>query len=229
MSKNSLNKKVATSNLKKAAAMSAALAAIPAADAAIQYSGALNIVLSGGASPNSQVEYELDFNGDAQVDARIFQANLNAGQSHFAQINIANPGLPANNGVHEVDIGGSNFQIKQMMMGEVINSGLFFDNGSNYLRVSHTGGQYGVFSGIGIAGLRFENAMSTSLYGWVKLDVANDGSSITILGHAYEDSGNSIVAGAIPEPSQVATGLGLLALGAAGIRESRRRKQEKVS
>ncbi|MGA3024786.1 MAG: PEP-CTERM sorting domain-containing protein [Bryobacteraceae bacterium] len=64
-------------------------------------------------------------------------------------------------------------------------------------------------------------------YGWILLsDFVSDtnGPDLTILGYAYDTSGNKIPAGdtGVPEPSTLAmAGLGALALGAAGVRRWR--------
>ena len=69
-----------------------------------------------------------------------------------------------------------------------------------------------------------------NLYGWARTTLNDDGSfdgvsNFTIHEWAYEDSGSSILVGAggavIPEPTSAS--LGLLALGAAGLRRWRKR------
>jgi len=72
-------------------------------------------------------------------------------------------------------------------------------------------------------------------YGWLKIQVMNNGRGVpTIVNFEqgtdglYGQIGDSTVVtdgvSAIPEPASVASGLGLLALGAAGVREMRRRR-----
>lgn len=65
-------------------------------------------------------------------------------------------------------------------------------------------------------------------YGWAEItfyDSTNPaGIGATIHRWAYEDDGSSIQVGAIPEPAGTSTGLGILALGAAGLRRWRRRR-----
>jgi len=66
------------------------------------------------------------------------------------------------------------------------------------------------------------------LFGWAKVTIT-DGSngSMTVSEWAYDSTGASIEVGqtsAIPEPASVAAGLGLLALGAAGLRRWRQQK-----
>lgn len=61
-------------------------------------------------------------------------------------------------------------------------------------------------------GLKFQLASGgPTYYGWAGVDITNatDLSGV-VTGYAYDDSGNAIAAGAVPEP----TGLALLALGA---------------
>ena len=68
----------------------------------------------------------------------------------------------------------------------------------------------------------FDKESGGKVYGWIKIERLSR-SSGKIIDWAYEDSGNPIVAGntgPVPEP---ATGLALLALGAAGIAAYRRR------
>ena len=86
----------------------------------------------------------------------------------------------------------------------------------------------------GYAGFRIQNeANGTTNYGWVRVTVTNDQenlpSSITINEWAYEDSPGTPIPAGIPEPSEIGLGLGLLALGAAGIRRHRKLKNKKGS
>ena len=62
-------------------------------------------------------------------------------------------------------------------------------------------------------------AAGSTVYGWIEVERV-DKNSGKILGWAYEDSGDSIQAGAVPEPNAFA----LLALGAAGLGTLRRRR-----
>jgi len=75
--------------------------------------------------------------------------------------------------------------------------------------------------------------IATNEYGWLRIKVTNDayGAPITVAVVAAQDGllgqvGDSSLRtpSAIPEPADVASGLGLLALGAAGVRELRRRR-----
>lgn len=88
-------------------------------------------------------------------------------------------------------------------------------------------GQFDV-SGVRYMGVRFDIGGNLH-YGWVGLDLAPDLTSLTITEVAYNDTpGQGIFTGTeIPEPGHAAVGLGLLALGAAGVLRHRRQRAEK--
>lgn len=82
----------------------------------------------------------------------------------------------------------------------------------------------------GILGFTF-NPDGTQLYGWadVTFSVGGTYGLATVNEWAYDSTGSSILAGqtvvaAVPEPATAATGLALLALGAAGLRRKRRKQ-----
>ncbi len=77
-------------------------------------------------------------------------------------------------------------------------------------------------SGSGILGFRYNDG-SQDNYGWA--NVTWDIFSISINVPYWSDTG-SIEAGQVPEPAQVAVGLGALALGAAGLRRWRNGKSK---
>lgn len=75
--------------------------------------------------------------------------------------------------------------------------------------------------GIHFAGFRFHNELSgADNYGWLKLNTAaGNGFPASLLGYAYEDGGNALLAGQIPEPAAPP----LLALGLLTATARRRR------
>ncbi|HWL53396.1 MAG TPA: PEP-CTERM sorting domain-containing protein [Chthoniobacteraceae bacterium] len=76
----------------------------------------------------------------------------------------------------------------------------------------------------GYAGLQFTNSVTSEInYGWALITHGVD-DSLTLVSFAYDSSGASIVAGAIPEPSAWALILGGGTLAAAACRKRRRTK-----
>lgn len=82
------------------------------------------------------------------------------------------------------------------------------------IMASYDVGTQGFFGGLtAYLGVRFQNGVDPH-YGWIKLEVDRIAGAANILGYAYElRPGESILAGAVPDPSTIA----LLAIGAAGI------------
>ncbi|WOO39818.1 hypothetical protein [Rubellicoccus peritrichatus] len=90
----------------------------------------------------------------------------------------------------------------------------------------------GFTSGVaGYMGFRLppEDMGGNTRLGWAEVTFYDDtnpsGIGVTVHRWAFEDDGSSIQVGAIPEPTAVATGLGALAMGAAGLRRWRKQKQ----
>ena len=85
---------------------------------------------------------------------------------------------------------------------------------------------YDFYGATGFAGVQF-NIAGQPHYAWLRLALSPLGDSLTIVDWAYEDQANTpIAAGAVatPEPGSGALmGLGLLALGARGVRHRRKR------
>lgn len=110
-----------------------------------------------------------------------------------------------------------------------LGAGTTIGNGSSFLfggvTTMSANGIYGPWAGTtsGFIGLQFQGSNGTSLFGWMRVEVI-DSVSARVTGFAYETSGGSIQAGAIPEPSTLA--LSFLAFGAAGVGYLRRRRKE---
>jgi hypothetical protein len=115
-----------------------------------------------------------------------------------------------------------------LKFGTPINASSYFDwNG----RLAYT--YYGYPSGgdwlgkKGYLGLQFQDADAATHYGWAKLEVPGDLSSLILYGFAYEtDIDTPILAGAgDPSPVPLPSSLALLASGAAGLLAYRRMKR----
>jgi len=86
------------------------------------------------------------------------------------------------------------------------------------------GASGGLHSGTQYVGFKFLLGSQTD-YGWASITISSH--NITFNNWAYETSGAAIAAGAVPEPANAAAGLGLLALGAAGVSAYKRRRLNK--
>lgn len=119
---------------------------------------------------------------------------------------------------------GANDRMIRFLTNETIGVGSTFKTNWSYLdRPGWTTAESAWATGLdgtsGYVGFSFENA-GTVNYGWLAVTY-NDASQTLVIGDfAYENSGASIAAGAIPEPSS----LGLLVLGASGLLARRRRQ-----
>jgi hypothetical protein len=97
-------------------------------------------------------------------------------------------------------------------------------NSSINIQSFYNGNNFGGTNANGYIGVKFN---SSGYYGWIQyqgtFNAATETYSVKIVDWAYDDTGASIQAGAVPEP----TGLGLLALGAlTGASRWRRRREE---
>jgi hypothetical protein len=85
----------------------------------------------------------------------------------------------------------------------------------------------------GYVGLKFASGGGETVFGWAKVSIVGDvtnpnfpAAEIHVDGFAYATDGTPITAGQVPEPtSGTLSALGLLAMGAAGVAERRRRKK----
>jgi MYXO-CTERM domain-containing protein len=102
-----------------------------------------------------------------------------------------------------------------------------FTVGTSFAILLNSSSSNGWLGNTGYIGFRLPGSPAT--YGWVELEVDPTGTSVTILGWSPQsaDNGvtkNSLAASGTPEPA--AAGLGLLALGAAGVLRHKRRRRD---
>lgn len=214
-----------------AAAGAALLAAAPA-DAAIQYSGVVDVRVS-----NNNSAF-IDIDGDATNDLNFWHTDLHFFNSSWNDIGdiqykryVSGDGFSNLNGVSFVNTYGWPSNLAQ---------GLIIDGSNNWANNNGTllkklvveRYSYGTlfntrifysgnFMSQGYLGIRFDPGDGAK-YGWIHVATAAS-DRYTIDGWAYDDSGQSIVAGqttVVPEP----TGIALFAAGAATIMARRRRK-----
>ncbi|ADE53165.1 hypothetical protein [Coraliomargarita akajimensis] len=153
----------------------------------------------------SNVGWDIDDDGTDDANFRVFNT--------FNDLDV-------------VDANGANFggvvagnDLVNQSTGYVVSASRAFDGSITFLYSGAFRDLSGWTSGVsGYFGFRFDSGGTK--YGWAQATVtANSG--VTITEWAYEDSGASIEVGVVPEPAGAATGLGLLALGAAGVRRWR--------
>jgi hypothetical protein len=78
----------------------------------------------------------------------------------------------------------------------------------------------------GYFGFKFTNSGNTH-YGWAEMTLSTNSLQVTINEAWYNDTpdGSVVVGAAVPEPAEVGLGLGVLALGAAGLRRMRQARK----
>ncbi|MDF3130869.1 hypothetical protein P0Y35_16780 [Kiritimatiellaeota bacterium B1221] len=110
-------------------------------------------------------------------------------------------------------VGATNYA-KNFDAGDVISSSLDFNTSNTLLNFSDgiNDAEWAVGSS-GYLGLRMD-LDSGEYYGWAEIEYPTD-SSLVLKDFAYEDTGASIIAGAIPEPNTMALILSILAGSAA--------------
>jgi hypothetical protein len=198
------------------------------AQAAIQWSGPLSLSgneiafsmdgFTAAASQNTTADFQLD-SKPAKLKAGVVPQSMGAGvafdtrQGQF--IPITNYALKLSNGATI----GSNLNFSGQ------NSYNYFNNfypGNDPVPPGAMNGDW-TPGDQGFLGLTFQIGGNT-FYGWADISLNNlNGNApgvFTLHGLAYEDSGGSITAGAVPEPSTIA----LLVAGAAGVLALKRRK-----
>jgi hypothetical protein len=179
-------------------------------DAAIVYSGAVNINIP---TSTSGVYVNVVTGANATSPSGAPGWDLNPWSS--TTLSFFNPAAPSG-GVYVLT--GTN--VANLPAGTTIDGGSTYGSGS----AATTGAQPFVLnSSNNLVGFRFQNeaAGNQTQYGWMRISLAAtlNGQPRAIVEYAYEDTGAGIGAGVVPAPGSLA----LLALGAAGL-VGRRRK-----
>jgi MYXO-CTERM domain-containing protein len=191
----------------------AALFAVSSLDAGIVTNTALELQGFTIDTTNDSHSWNIDGTGDAELELRgIFST---VGMKDFA----------AGFGVATEMTSLRNFGQSQYVLSDNLNAA------TNAIYSVLYSGLIGYANGFtsgasGYIGFQFKPE-DTTLYGWAEVILTDSPSlSFRVVQWAYEDLGANIKTGdtgaAIPEPAGAATGLGLLALGAAGVRRMRR-------
>ncbi len=171
-------------------------------------------------TPNTSVNWDID--GGGVSDFTFY--NGSAARIYALRVPVSNGG---NAWVQFTGSFGSN--LRAVPANFTIGPGGVFQHASAALfTVSHAvPSQGGLHFGTEYVGFKFLITGQTH-YGWANITLGDQ--NLTVNDWAYESSPNTaIAASAVPEPAQSAAGLGLLALGAAGVATFKRRAKAKVA
>ncbi|WOO39811.1 hypothetical protein [Rubellicoccus peritrichatus] len=179
----------------------------------------VDLGLSGGIAGNGNGTFDWDIDGEGGREIRVYSF-LN----RFVDLFNGGNGF----GIRAV-APGNREDILNLGLSNYVNAGsaVFNAEALTVLLDGNIRNATGFTSGeSGYIGFQFRPA-GTTLYGWAEVILTEGGDTGTfeIVQWAYEDTGANIQTGAVPEPAAVATGLGVLALGAAGLRRWRKAKR----
>ena len=198
----------------------AALFAVSSLDAGIVTNTALELQGFTIDTTNDSHSWNIDGTGDAELKLRGIHSTVHM-KDFAAGFGVATGGF----GVATETASLRNFGQSQYVLSDNLNAAT--NTIYSVLYSGHIGYANGFTSGAsGYIGFQFKPE-DTTLYGWAEVILTDSPSlSFRVVQWAYEDLGANIKTGdtgaAIPEPAGAATGLGLLALGAAGVRRMRR-------
>lgn len=197
-----------------------ALTVAPSAEAAIHYSGAVNVTF--GADETKNVSFPLDQAGDLIAFSRYVNIN-GVGQDYFEVRGVTGEGIRGHYQSFEyglVDrIANSGRPVSQATFiggdGTMVHGDRHFIQGEWKAR------------GTSFAGFRFNNGSGLQ-YGWVRVQMGgkNKNFAFKVIDYAYADPGEVITTGQTSSSSGLPNegSLGLLALGGAGLLLWRQRR-----
>jgi hypothetical protein len=202
-------------------------------EAAIHYSGLLNVQFGGGLDYHSTIlAFPLDQPGDSFQLAHYVN-KYHDGIDIFTINGIASAacrGLPA--------FHFNSFYVSKLRLGQRISTGSFtqryFGILSGDVYAGGSGGTQWKNSGYGFIGFRFNNGAGIQ-YGWARIKIANIGFRprvpFLLFDYAYGDPGEPVRAGQTSSNEQAPYegSLGWLALGATGLLAWRKRRSQAAS
>jgi hypothetical protein len=188
-----------------AAAAAATAVATPQADAAIVYSGPVNIAI-----PNNIDGVYMNVVTGANGSTPVAGYDINPYSALAGNFNLWGPAANT-----WLDTGTDAYNLS---VGTVIGAAGVYDRPGGGVNV---GTQMNLNSSNNYLGFRFVNEANGNQvhYGWIQLQFGADAGTRSIIGYAYEDvAGGSIEAGVVPAPGALAL------LGLAGVIGGRRRR-----
>ena len=189
-----------------AAVVVATSSALVTAEAAIVYSGVVNITADASVTNPANISVNLDSAGAAEFTLTSSLFNKSSFVNNFL------------NGFKPIADSTTGGKVTKLTLGSPVDATGVFSTAS-----SQAGNGYFFFSGdptfgewagtdTGYMGFTFNPTGSTPLYGWGRITNSSNTSSVTLVDYAYQDNGSSISTGAVPEPTTAV--LGALGVGA---------------
>jgi len=215
MKKVSISSPTASKTLAAGSASIAALFTASAANATIIY---FNTPITSDDSTEGTVAWNIDGDGDNEAILR----NSFGGSDLLKNLSYSGNSFAVATGKGNLLGLAANASISNGAGFSSYANSLFYNASLSYVA--------SISSGVSTyIGFQF-NPSGTVLFGWANVTLTNgDGFGTFVINEwAYDDTGASIQTGAtsaVPEPATYAAGLGLLALGAAGLRRWRQRKR----
>ena len=190
------------------AACAAAAAAVGGvAQAEISYSGALDLPV-----PNTTTGFYINVVTGAIAESPMDGWDLNPwGSSFLSFYGISGSATFVNIGVYSGEVSSipAGYEIGESATFNTSAGGSVWTDGFT--------GDW-TLNAVNIIGFRFSGESAETLYGWARFSLGASEAERSLIDYAYETTGGSILAGAIPAPGAVAL------LGLAGLAGSRRRR-----
>ena len=180
-----------------AAAVGSTGSALMTANAAVIYSGPQNLstnALLGRDPPSADTEM---VNIDASGDFEFVMVSF-SGKGPATHVLSSSAGEKISSGLNNPFHGGA--YIGNLSAGATIGPGGPFASGWDVFTDEVYSGEWPAGSN-GFIGFKFNPTGSQDLYGWGKVTLSPDNSILTLVDWAYENTGATIHAGDIPEPS----------------------------
>ena len=188
-----------------AAVVVATSSALVTAEAAVVYSGVVNITADASVTNPANISVNLDSAGAAEFTLT---------SSLFNKASFVDNFLNGFKPIADSTTGGT---VTKLALGFPVDAtGLFSTASSQAGQGFFLSGNpfFGEWAGTdtGYMGFTFNPTGSTPLYGWARITNSSNTSSVTLVDYAYQDNGSSISTGAVPEPTTAV--LGALGVGA---------------
>lgn len=199
----------------------AALAAPAVADAAIIYSGPVSITIP---STTSGIYLNVVTGVFATTPAGSTGWDLNPWGSTSFNVWANNSASPNDGVIGNFTGGSSTTLVDNLPLGTIVDGSWAYSRSSGNETTGPTA--FVLNSSANYVGFRFLNESTGQIdFGWMQFSLSTTVSAQPrlIVAYAYDNTGAGINVGAVPEPSTFAL-LGVMAAGALGVREWRKRK-----